>query len=238
MKISKKTLLTTVLIVLMIPLIIIAGLKLGTRYYYLTSVVIMLLSMLPFFVSFENRRPEAREMVVLAVMIAIAVISRSLFIAFPAFKPMTGLIIITAMAFGPQAGFMVGAMSAFVSNFVFGQGPWTPWQMFAYGLAGFLTGLFMELGLLKKQKKWPVVIYGGLLVLCVIGPFLDMSTLFLTMAMPASHSASVVLASGLPYNAVHAAATVVVLIFLYRPIMEKLERIKIKYGMMEAGREV
>ncbi len=232
-KLNRKTKLTMLFVILTIPLLMLAGAKLGNRYYYLISIVIMALSMIPFFVSFESRKPQARELVVLAVMTAIAVISRSVFIALPAFKPMTAIIMITAMAFGAQAGFMTGCMSAFVSNFVFSQGPWTPWQMFAYGLAGFITGLLAETGVLKKEKKWPVVIYGGLLVLLVVGPFLDICTLFLTAAMPTSTSASAVLLSGLPYNAVHATATVVVLALLYSPIMEKLDRIKVKYGMME-----
>jgi len=233
-KLSKKTIVSSLVVILLIPTVIYGGWRLGDRHYYLTSVAVMILAMVPFFVSFESRKPQARELVVLAVMAAIAVASRAVFAPLPAFKPLVGIVIITAMAFGAQAGFLTGAVSGFVSNFIFGQGPWTPWQMFAFGMAGFLAGVLCELGALKKERKWPVVIYGGLVVMLLVGPLLDTCTLFLTAAIPTGTTAGAVYLSGIPYNAVHAAATVLTLILLYRPLMEKLERIQVKYGMMEA----
>ena len=109
--------------------------RFANRRYYLTSVLLMLYFMIPFFFMFEHRRPRARELVVIAVMCAIAVVSRAVFIWAPNFKPLVAVVIITGMAFGPESGFLTGAMAAFVSNFIFGQGAWTPWQMFAYGIA-------------------------------------------------------------------------------------------------------
>ena len=178
-------------ICLMIPVVLLASRYFGNRKYYLCSMVLIILSMVPFFFSFEKRKPEAREIVTLAVMCAIAVASRAAFVMLPHFKPLVGIVIITGMAFGAEAGFLTGAVSAFVSNFLFGQGPWTPWQMFAYGIAGFLAGLLTRAGVLKKDKNVPAAIFGGLEVLLVTGPLLE------------------------------------------KPIMEKLDRIKVKYGMME-----
>lgn len=96
----------------------------------------------PFFLKFERRKPRAREMVPLAVMAALGVVGRTVFqlIPLPNFKPVSAIVIITAIAFGPEAGFMTGAHTAFVSNFIFGQGPWTPWQMFCWGMIGFVAG--------------------------------------------------------------------------------------------------
>ena len=72
--------------------------------YYLISVVLILLSFVVFFFSYEKKKPQAREIVTLAVMCAIAVASRAAFAMVPFFKPMSGIIMITGMAFGPGAG--------------------------------------------------------------------------------------------------------------------------------------
>ena len=91
-------------------------------------------------------------------MAAIAAVGRAAFAFAPHFKPTSAIIIITAMVFGPEAGFLTGAIAALASNLFFGQGPWTPWQMFAWGLIGFLAGLLSKAGLLKK--KWQLVVFG------------------------------------------------------------------------------
>lgn len=74
-------------------------------------------------------------------------------IPLPNFKPCSAIIIITAVAFGPEAGFLTGALTAFVSNFIFGQGPWTPWQMFTWGLVGFLAGILQNAGVFKGRSR-------------------------------------------------------------------------------------
>ena len=230
-KMAKHTWVSILVIVVMLPLVLAASRYFGNRRYYLCSLLLMILSVVPFFLSFEKRRPQAREIVTLAVMCAIAVASRTAFIMIPHFKPMTGILIITAMAFGAEAGFLTGAVSGFVSNFIFGQGPWTPWQMFAYGIAGFLAGLLAKAGVIKGEKKVRASVFGALVVLCIVGPVLDTSTLF-TAAQMNMESAAAVYLSGLPVNIVHAAATFLTVFLLSRPITEKLNRIKIKYGMM------
>lgn len=220
-------------IIAMVPLVLVSSRYFGNRRYYLCSILLIILSMVPFFLSFEKRRPQAREIVTLSVLCAIAVASRTAFIMLPHFKPMTGIIIITALAFGAEAGFLTGAVSGFVSNFIFGQGPWTPWQMFAYGMAGFLAGLLARRGILKGEKKVPVAVFGGVVVLCVVGPLLDTCSLFTLSTEVTKEAAITIYLSGLPVNAVHALATILTILFLCRPMMEKLNRIKIKYGMME-----
>ena len=232
-KIPAHTWISVVVICLMIPVVLMASRYFGNRKYYLCSMVLIILSMVPFFLSFEKRKPEAREIVTLAVMCAIAVASRAAFIMLPHFKPLVGIVIITGMAFGAESGFLTGAVSAFVSNFIFGQGPWTPWQMFAYGIAGFLAGLLTHAGILKKDKNVPAAIFGGLEVLLVTGPLLDTCSLFLMTNEINKASAAAIYASGLPVNAIHALATFLTVLLLEKPIMEKLDRIKVKYGMME-----
>lgn len=227
------TWISLLVICLMIPAMLLVSKYFGNRKYYLCSLILIVLSMIPFFLSFEKRKPEAREIVTLAVMCAIAVASRAAFVMVPNFKPLIGIVIITAMAFGAEAGFLTGAVSAFVSNFIFGQGPWTPWQMFAYGIAGFLAGLLTKAGILKKEKNVPAAVFGGLEILLVTGPILDTCSLFLMANEINKGSAAAIYASGFPVNAVHALATFLTVLLLEKPIMEKLDRIKVKYGMME-----
>lgn len=225
-------------ILVLIPAAILLTWDLGDRKYYIGSVIIIFLSMVPFFAAFEDRKPHAREVVTIAVLCAIAVASRAAFIMLPSFKPIVGIIIIAGMAFGAQAGFLTGAISAFVSNFIFGQGPWTPWQMFAFGLAGFLAGILCEKGLLKSEKKITVTVFGGLVVMLIVGPLLDTCTVFTMSSMINTSAIGTVYLAGLPFNAVHAASVMLTLFLLTKPMMEKLTRIKIKYGMMETDDEI
>ena len=137
---KRSTLLSMLVIAVLIPATLWLGTKLPGRWYYLTSTLIIIETMLPFFFLFETRKPQARELVTIAVMCALATVSRVAFAFIPGFKPITGLIMITGIAFGAEAGFMTGAISAFASNFFYSQGPWTPWQMMAYGIGGFVAG--------------------------------------------------------------------------------------------------
>ena len=217
-----RRLIEIIVIVLLIPAALLLSLKLGDRQYFLSSVVVMILMMLPFFVHFEYRAPSARELVTLAVMAAVPYISA-----------MTGLVMICGIALGPESGFIIGALAAFASNFIYGQGPWTPWQMFAYGLAGCLAGLLAKKAIMAAEKRIPTAVIGGLLVFCIIGPILDTAAVFLSMTELNGASVLTVYAAGVPVNAIHAACTVVILLLLLKPITEKLERVKTKYGMLD-----
>ncbi len=232
-RLTKRTIAAVFLIVAAIPATIYLGWRFAARQYYVVSLLIIIYTMIPFFLVFEKRKPQARELVVIAVMCAIAVVSRAAFIWAPHFKPMTAVIIITGMAFGAEAGFLTGAVSGFVSNFLFGQGPWTPWQMFAFGVSGFLAGLLHRKGLLSR-KRLPLCLFGALCVMGIVGPLLDTCAL-LTLTSKETRAAGAwpIYLSGLPVNAVHATATVLTLLFFSRPMFDKLDRIKLKYGMLE-----
>lgn len=247
---SKKVWISAIFAVILVPAVILLSDRMGDRNYYIAGVLIIILAMVPFFAGFESCRPEARELVTIAVMCAIAVASRIVFIMLPGFKPVVAIIMITGMAFGPSAGFLTGAMGAFVSNFVFGQGPWTPWQMFAFGIAGFIFGLLSGKGPVKAEaglpsgfsggrslkkilQRLPVSLFGFLVIVVIVGPILDTCTLFTMTTAVSGASAATVYLAGLPVNLIHGAAVFVTLFFLTVPIMDKLDRIKIKYGMME-----
>ena len=144
--------LSLVILLVLVPLTVLVFSRFD-RKYYLAGLAIIVLTTAAFFLHFESRKPQARELVILAVLCALAVASRAAFAAVPHFKPMLAIVMLTGIAFGPEAGFLCGAISGFSSNFIFGQGPWTPWQMFAYGIGGLLAGLFAMWGILKKAPR-------------------------------------------------------------------------------------
>ena len=231
---NKSILFSGLVVIVLTPAALLLAWKFGGGQFWLTSVVVMILAMLPFFVRFEKRKPGARELVILAVMCAIAVVSRAAFVMLPSIKPMLAIVIITGIALGAEAGFLTGAIGALVSNFVFGQGPWTPWQMFAFGLAGFIAGLLAEKGFLKPEKRLPVALFGGLFIFLIIGPLLDTSSIFLMTAVTnADMYIMAIYLAGIPVNALHALTVAVTLFLLCRPVCEKLDRIKVKYGLMQ-----
>ena len=222
-----------IVMVILIPLTVGISWYMGDRRYYIASVLIMIYSMLPFFASFESRRPGARELVTLAVMCAIAVASRAAFVWAPNFKPIGGIVMITAMAFGPQAGFMTGSLSLIVSDMLFGQGPWTPWQMFSFGLLGFISGLLGRKGIIKAEKPLGAAIAGFVMMVAMVGPLLDTCTVFTMAQMLNRESVLAIYLSGIPVNVSQGIAVFLCVLLLSRPISEKLNRIKTKYGMME-----
>lgn len=140
------------------------------------AVMFLLLSALPFYFVFDKKKAQARDLVPIALMAAMCVVGRAAFsiVPLPNFKPVTAIIIVAGIAFGPEAGYFTGALAAILSNFLFGQGPWTPWQMFSWGMIGFLSGLFYKAGFFGKvgtsgvddagRRKKPVR-------LCIFGLF-------------------------------------------------------------------
>ncbi len=209
--------------------------ELINSHYYLISVLLILIAFVFFYFSYEKKKPQAREVVTLAVMCAIAVASRAAFVMIPFFKPMTAMVMITGMAFGPGAGFLVGSMSAFVSNFIFGQGPWTPWQMFAYAVAGMLAGFLRKKHIMDEEKKLRAAVIGYGIVQLIVGPLLDTCSIFTMGQVVEKEFILSIYASGILPNLVHGVATFVTLWLLCKPMMEKLDRMKVKYGMMSEG---
>lgn len=201
--------------------------------YFIVSMLLVIYAMVPFFARFERSSPKAREIVILAVMISVAVAGRAAFFMVPNFKPTVAIIIIAGVALGRQAGFLTGAMSAFVSNFLFGQGPWTTWQMLAMAVIGYLAGaVFYRYG--DRMKVVVLAVFGGAATFFIYGAITDMWTILMMTSQPSLATAMVVYGAAVPFNAVHAVATVIFLLLLAKPMVEKLNRVKVKYGMGRA----
>lgn len=232
-RLSRRTLISTALILLVIPATILFGIfVLDDRKYYFVSLLIILYTMLPFALVFEKRKPQARELIVIAVLSAIAVAGRAAFFMLPQFKPVVAIVIIAGVSFGAEAGFLVGAVAGFVSNFFFGQGPWTPWQMFCFGIIGFVAGILFKKGLLKKTRL-ALCLFGGLATFFIYGGIINIGSLMMFTSTFSWEALLATYASGFWFDMVHAIATVVFLAILSRPMLEKLERIKSKYGLIE-----
>lgn len=231
---KKPTIVSLVTILVLIPATLFLGTHLRGRWYYLTSTLVILEAMAPFFLLFEARRPQARELVVLAVMAALAVAGR-VAIPIPNFKAITGIVMITGMAFGPQAGFMTGAISAFASNFFYAQGPWTPWQMLSYGMGGFLAGLLFYGRTWKNPRITYLaqVVFAFAAVVLAVGPLLDACTAFTTGSRFSWGFVFTVLAAGFPHNVIHGLSCAATVLLLSKPLLSKLNRLKTKYGMLQ-----
>ena len=229
---KKSTLFSLLTIVVLIPATLYLGTRLPGRWYYLTSTLIIIETMLPFFFLFESRKPQARELVTIAVMCALSAVSRVAFSFLPGFKPIIALIMITGVAFGPEAGFMTGSIAAFASNFFFSQGPWTPWQMMAYGIGGFLAGLIFQK---RKKRPNPVVlaVFAAVAMVLVVGPLLDCCTVFTSLATMNMAAVLLVFAQGFTVNVSQAIASAVTMLLFSKPLLWKLDRLKLKYGMMD-----
>lgn len=233
-KLSKRTLLATALILICIPFTLYLGITyFGKNQYYFISFCVLLECMLPFFMVFEGRKPKARELVIIAVLCALGVAGRAAFFMLPQFKPVAALTIIAGIAFGGETGFLVGAMTMLTSNVLFSQGPWTPWQMFAMGIIGFIAGVLFRKGFIRRTK-FSICIFGALAVIIVYGGIMNPVSALLGSREALNFGILITYyLTGFPMDLIHSSATFIFLWFGAEPLLEKLDRIKIKYGIIE-----
>lgn len=181
-----------------------------------------------FFAGYEASKPGLRQIVPTVVLAALAAAGRILFAPIPDFKPVSAICIIAGVAFGRRNGFMVGALAALVSNIFFGQGAWTPWQMYAWGLVGYLAGVLGDCDAFRH----PAVLYVFGFASALLYGFLLNSWYIVGFVHPITWpSAFATYAAGFPWDCIHGVATVVFLLALYAPWRRKLERIKRKYAL-------
>lgn len=213
-----------------IPALIAVGVVfLDSKNYAIISVVIAFVCNIPFLIKYEKSKSTTREVVVVAVMTALTVVSRLIFAPIPAFKPVTALVIITGIAYGGQAGYITGVMSAVVSNIFFGQGPWTPFQMLVWGAIGFFAGvLFCD----KKLRLWLVCIYSGI---CggLFSIIMDIWTVLSIDNYFSFARYGAVLLASLPFLASYVVSNIVFNLILTKPFLKKMLRVKTKFGIFE-----
>ena len=231
---SKRTIVASISILLFIPLTIFVEIfYMNDRQYNLVALLVLVECMVPFVLVFEGRKPKARELVTIAVLCAIGIAGRSLFFMLPQFKPILALTIIAGVAFGGETGFLVGAVTMLASNMLFSQGPWTPWQMFAMGIIGFLAGVLFKKGWLRRTRV-SLAVFGAFTAIIIYGGIMNPAAAF--MASAESITLKTLFAyyiTGLPMDLVHAFGTALFIMIAAEPMLEKMDRIKVKYGLVE-----
>jgi len=207
-----------------IPVVVLVGtLAFDDKLYAYASIAVCCLSLLLFIAGFEKKKTGTRRLIIVAVMVALSVTGRFI----PFFKPITALCVITALYLGGEAGFLVGATAAVISNLYFGQGPWTPFQMLAWGLIGLVAGLLAAP--LKKSRA----------LLCVYGALAGIMYSFIMDVWTVVWYNNVfdlslwlsALVTAIPHTVVYSVSNVLFLWLLAKPFGEKLERVKLKYSI-------
>lgn len=182
-----------------------------------------------FFFSFERRKPSVKDILPVVVMVAVASAGRVVFNFLPQIQPVTAIVIIMGVYCGKQTGFLTGSLCALVSNLFLGQGPWTPFQMLAWGLVGVLAAVLARAPFFRRA--WAVCAY-GFLAGFLYGAVTDLWTI---MAMGESLSWPLVFtvyAAAVPFNVLHGMGNIVFLMLLYRPLGGKLKRMQEKFGVL------
>jgi energy-coupling factor transport system substrate-specific component len=213
--------------VLVIACIMIGVVSFRDRRYNMVSILIALLACIPFYFAYEKRRGNIRRMVILSTLIALSVIGRIL-VFVPGFKPVTAIVILAGMYMGAEAGFLCGSLSAILSNMFFGQGPWTPFQMLAWGSAGFIAGIPFVRKLL--QNRIALSIYGGMTGI-FYSFIMDIWTVLSFDGIFSISRYIVAITAAIPVTVEYAVSNVIFLWILRKPIGEKLQRIKVKHGI-------
>jgi len=209
---------------LIVPALTLAGsIVFDRKRHIIISLAIAVFSLLLFAAGFEKQRTGTRRMVIAAVMTALCFAGRFI----PFLKPISALTIITGIYLGGETGFLVGAMTAVLSNFYFGQGPWTAFQMLAWGLIGLVAGILSDP--LKRSRVF-LLIYGAAAGL-MYSFIMDIWTVLWYAEGFDIKLYIAALGTAIPYTASYVISNVLFLSLLAKPFGEKLQRIKNKYGV-------
>lgn len=231
--VDTKQILSVVLTELIgIPLCIAIGFFFfGDRKYLFISMMTAVLSCIPFWTSLSRGKYSAKKVVLIAVLVAIATAGRSVFFMFPGIKPMAAVVIVTGISLGAEAGFLTGSLTMLLSNMLFGQGPWTPWQMFSMGLIGLLAGLLAIAGKERMEKRSSLCLLGLISPLVIYGGIMNFASLLMMSYTINKESIIAIYLSGIPMDMLHAVSTVIFLAVGGKPMLEKIERVKKKHGI-------
>lgn len=210
-----------------VPLTVIWGVFLldGTKYIFI-SLLILLESFVPFYFMLGRQPLKARELVVIALLCAMCTAGRAAFYMLPACKPVTAIVIISAVCLGSETGFLIGETAMLASNIFFGQGVWTPWQMLSMGLIGYITGLIFSKGIIPVTRV-TLSVWGFIAALVIYGGIMDPSTLILSGTPVNAGTLMSVYAAGLPLDTVHAVTTAVFIYIAADGLILRLERLKL-----------
>lgn len=202
------------------------------KAYLLLSLLMIACIMVPFFIRFEWREVAGREIVLLAMLAAIAAVSRVPFAGLPSVQPTSFIIIMVGLVFGAESGFIVGAVAAIVSNFFLGQGPWTPWQMYAWGMMGMSAGLLRNLWWMKKL--WGKSIFGFVWGY-IFGWFMNLWIIVGNIEAFSWEYFIGIYVSSIYFDLAHALSNVFFLVVFGASWIKILQRVQRKYGLLSTA---
>ncbi len=207
--------------VLIPAIIVIGGLYAREKFNAYIIMVVSLLTLALLIFGSEKKGKGSGRVVLIAIFTALAVVGRFI----PIVKPVVAIIIIGGIYLGAESGFAIGSFAALISNFSFGQGPWTPFQMLGWGLIGLVAGLLS--GIFRKNRI-SVYFYGA-----ICGIFFSfLMDVWTALWYESNEFWSIyVLAiiDAIPYTVVYAVSNVLFLVLLLKPFGRKLERMKVVY---------
>ena len=225
------------MLLISVPAIIFGCFKLiNGKQYYLASALIVVLALGALFFSTEKKRLSTRELVSIACIVALAVAGRAVLFMLPQVKLTCAIIILAAISFGPNVGFLCGSLSMLVSNIFFGQGTHTPFQMFGMGLVAFLCGLMFYNNRLGRNRLI-VALVGGFLCFAVYGFIVDSSSALFFSSPLSLKTVMPIYISGISFNAIHGVSTFVFILIATPYIKDTFDRLAIKYELFGAKRK-
>jgi energy-coupling factor transport system substrate-specific component len=174
--------------------------------WQLTTFTLLGLVLTGGFAWYERTHPSSKVLAMVATLAALAALGRIAFAPLPNVKPTTDIVLLSGYVLGGAPGFAVGALGGLSSNLVFGQGPWTPWQMAAWGLVG-IIGAGWARATRRRLPRWATAVLCALCGL-LYGAITNLSTLTAAGGTPSVAQWAAVQAAGLPFDVAHAAGNV------------------------------
>ncbi|MGX7023280.1 ECF transporter S component [Vagococcus hydrophili] len=196
--------------------------------YNLLSIFVVLVSFIPFLEKFERKEMATRELVLIAVMTATAVVSKIIFFFAPSINPLVAVVIISGLQFGSLFGFMVGALSPFVANMIFTQGPWTPFQMITTGIIGLIAG---SKWVRKHENNRIIISILAIMSGVMYSLLMDIWTVLSIDGVFTWSRYFTVLIPAIPYTMTYMISNATFVNILIKPLSTKIKRIKQKYGL-------
>lgn len=215
-------------VLLLVPVGAAACALTDVRATALLTLSLVLATLLLVAAGMESSGPQMRQLMPTVVLASVAAAGRVLFAAVPDVKPVTAIVIIAGATLGRRSGFAVGALAALVSNFYFGQGAWTPLQMYAWGLVGYLAGVLAQVRVIRGTQS--ACAYGFASAL-LYGLILN-GWHVLGFVRPLTwQAAAAAFAAGFPLDVLHGVATVGFLLLTWGPWTRQIRRVVAKYGL-------
>ncbi len=193
---------------------------------FTVALVCAVIIILGYFLCFELKKPSVQRIMPIVILVALGSVGRIVFAFIPQVQPTTVIVIIAGAALGSTDGFMAGALCALVSNFILGQGPWTPFQMIAWGLVGALAGLISKI---KYGGSLPVMVIYSAVAAFMYSILMDMYTVMTFWEGMTLEYALTIFSAGIVFNVSHMIGNVIFMLILFVPFNHMLKRVKQKY---------